>query len=230
MQHKWLPLSARCIIVAIITLRKGIIWCKVIEKWDQNYITLFLFTVETENYFHWRNSTNHHPPRAPFPSQLLQEHMAAMWKQSLREGSGFTVDCWIRVLGFIFSTGSTITLAWRAVHWRVCICVCVYVCARKHHRSPKCNTARLHTPRAPCRMSIPKLLSFSMNAQVCNLAPTNWIRISGGFIPPGSAWSPVFHCNNCQSWGGTEVHIWTRGFVPAFNSACLSSQCKPLLK
>lgn len=60
-------------------------------------------------------------------------------------------------------------------------------------------------------MPIPKLLSFSMNARACNLATTNWIRISGGFIPPGSAWSPVFHCNSCQSWGATEVHIWRGG-------------------
>lgn len=69
-----------------------------------------------------------------------------------------------------------------------------------------------------------------MNAQACNLATTNWIRISGGFIPPGSAWSPVFHCNSCQSWGATEVHIWQGGggFVPAFNSACVPTQCKPL--
>lgn len=88
----------------------------------------------------------------------------------------------------------------------VCTCVCFAWC-QKTPSIPKCNSARLHTPRAPCRMSILKLLSFSMNAQVCNLAPTNWIKISGGFIPSGSAWSPAFHCNNCQSWGRTELNL-----------------------
>lgn len=49
-QRKKLLLCACCIIFAIITVRKGVmrdIRCKMIEEWDLNYITLFLFAVET---------------------------------------------------------------------------------------------------------------------------------------------------------------------------------------
>lgn len=232
MQLKELLLSVHCIIVAIITVKKRVIadtQCKMVEEWDQNYITLFLFAVETANYFHQQNSTYHHLPRGLFPSQLLREHVAMLTCEAEASGGRWLLQ-WIAGL-----------LCWRfhllqhmetnvSLVWRMCVCVCLYPPRQTTPSIPKCNPARLNTPRAPCRMPIPKLLSFSMNAQVCKLAATNWIRIRGGFIPSGSAWSPVFHCNYCQSWGGTEVHIWTGGFVPAFNSACLSSQCKPLLK
>lgn len=134
-----------------------------------------------------------------------------MWKQSLREGSDFTVDCWIRVLPFIFSAGSTITFGWRAVDWwvEVCVCACVHVCLHSH-LSRKHDPQMQHYPPAysKCTLQNGNSKTLSMKAQDCNLTATNWLRISGGFIPSGSAWSPVFHCSNCQSCGGTGVHIW----------------------
>lgn len=110
---------------------------------------------------------------------------------------------------------------WKTVEWRVCVCVyCSTSCQSRPIDSPKCNTAHLHTPRAPCRIPIPQLLSFSMNAQVCNLPAANWIRINGGFIPSGSAWSLLFHCNGCQSQGGTEGHIRGSGGLDGGGGIC----------
>lgn len=147
------------------------------------------------------SSTSQHPPSAAFPSQLLH---------SLRGGQLL----YSGLLDFIFSTGSSTSRAWRAGDGRVWVCVCVlYTWPENNHPFPECNTDCPHTPGAPLQNANFVLLSFSMNAQACNLAATNWIRISGGFIPPGSARSSVFHCYSCQSWGGTEVHFWQRGGI-----------------
>lgn len=51
----------RCISVAVITVKKGVMGdmqCEMTEEEDQSYITLFLFAVETANYFLRQNSTN----------------------------------------------------------------------------------------------------------------------------------------------------------------------------
>lgn len=140
------------------------------------------------------------------------------------ENRAFSGGRWLYsgLLDFIFSKGSTIR---RAADWRVFL-------ARKCHRSPKCNTARLHNPRAPHRMPIPKLLSFSMNAPVCNLASPNWIRISGGFIPSGSAMEPSISLQQLSVIGRVDLfllltrrvsllsasHFWSR--LPASSSFC----------
>ena len=241
-RHKRLS-CVRCIMVALTAVRRGLIGdirCKTIKEREPELHHSALVGCGNSRYFSpWRaaqsTTSSTTSTRSSRPSQLQKHVVAAdMWSRACRRAVALqgTVGLECRVSSSAHgppSAGQGELLTDECV----CVCVCVSVCrARKHHRfpppSPKCNTAHLHSPRAPCRMSIPKLLSFSMNAQVCNLAPTNWIRISGGFIPSGSAWSPVFHWNNCQSRGGTEVHIWTGGFVPAFNSACLTARWKPL--
>ena len=233
----------RCVIVALTVVRRGLtgdICCEMIKEREPELHHSVLVRSGNSRYFSpWRaaqstTTTTTTTTRSSRPSQLREHVVAAdMWSGAFRRAVALQgtagLECWV---------SSSAQGPPSAGHGELltdeCVWVCEYVfecvpCQKTPSiPPPKCNTAHLHSPRAPCRMSIPKLLSFSMNAQVCNLAPTNWIRISGGFIPSGSTWSPVFHWNNCQSRGGTEVHIWTRGFVPAFNSACLPARCKPL--
>lgn len=81
MLHKQLLLCICCIIAAIITVRRRVAGdrrCKMIEELDLNYITLFLFTVETANYFPQQNSTNHHPELSFHPNYCRN-----LWKQSI---------------------------------------------------------------------------------------------------------------------------------------------------
>lgn len=172
-----------------------------------------------------------HPPQPLFPSQLLWEHVAALTCESLSlwEGSGFTVDCWISEPGFICSTGRAVAPQSGELLSDECACSTPLPENTIDPPNATLPACTLHEHLAECQFQNSDL-SFSMNAQVCNLAVANWIRISGGFIPSGSAWSLVFYCNDCQSWGGTEAAHSEGAFVHAFNSACLSSQGKPLLK
>lgn len=105
MQLKKLLLSVHCITVAIITVKKRVMGkhmtqCKMVEEWDQNYITLFFFAVETANYFHRQNSTYHHSPRGLFPSQLLWEHVAMLTCEAEASGGRWLLQwtagllCW----------------------------------------------------------------------------------------------------------------------------------------
>lgn len=81
MWHKQLHLCICCIIAAIITVRRRVTGdrrCKMIEELDLNYITIFLFTVETANYFPQQNSANHHPEVSFHPNYCRN-----LWKQSI---------------------------------------------------------------------------------------------------------------------------------------------------
>lgn len=112
-EHKKLLLCVCCIIVVVITATKGTIRCKMIQEWDQNYITVFLFAVETANYFLQQNSTklpptHPEPPRAPAvigrESELWVggwEHVAALTCESRAFGRAVALprtaglECWV---------------------------------------------------------------------------------------------------------------------------------------
>ena len=139
-----------------------------------------LYSCSQWNYFHEQKRTNHRPPWALFPAQLLREHVAppTCGSRAFRGGgSGFTAVCWRRVLGFIFSMRYTITVAWRAVDGRVCVSVCshLYVCTST---SPE-NT--IDPPNATLPTFI--LGEDLAECQFLNSCPFQWMHKSVTWLP-----------------------------------------------
>lgn len=126
-----------CITIAIITVKKRVMGdtqCKMVEEWDQNYITSFLFAVETANYFHQHTSTQTtaHPEVSSHPN-----YCRSMWRRwhVKAEPSGGRwllqwtagLQCWRFHL--LQHMGTNVSLAWRGVvHIDVvCVCMCLFV-------------------------------------------------------------------------------------------------------
>lgn len=165
------------------------------------------------------------------PITAGQRGDADMGKHGLLQGSSFTLEHWIRALGFILSTRVHYEPGLKSC-WLMSVCVCAHTAL--------CQK----TPSIPPNATLPgrPLQEHLAECQFLNSCLFQWMHKSVTWLPqigiesveilfllavPGAQYFTA----TTVSHGEIQRCTFGQGdLFLLFNSVCLSSQCKPLLK